>query len=117
MPRGVTVSKEDYDMIKRALKKGLKPKQINELTGFSEHTISRVKTTENHEEFCEIKVRRTKTANEKKKKKTAQRENEGQKQERKEAINTEQDIHDMAREMLNIRNILQKLAEDLGVKL
>ena len=35
----------------------------------------------------------------------------------KEVISTEQDIHDIAREVKNIRSILQKMAEDLGVKI
>ena len=118
MPRGVAISEADYSMIKRALSRDMAPKQIKELTGFGEHTISRVNTTKNYKEFSEKKVNRTRVANEqKKKKKEAKKQNEEQKQDREEGSDTSQDIHDIAREMLNIRIILQKLAEDLGVKL
>lgn len=118
MPRGVAISEADYNMIKRALVRSMEPKQIKELTGFSEHTISRVNTTKNYKEFNEKKANRTRVENEHKKiKKEVQKQNDGQKPERKEGIDTSQDIHDIAREMLNIRIILQKLAEDLGVKL
>ena len=74
-------------MIKRALKRGMTPAQIQELTGFSPHTISRVNTSKNYKEFCEKRVKRTSVANAQKK--TAEEvpeENEEQTSERAAGI-------------------------------
>lgn len=117
MPQGVPITEADYNMIKRALERGMTPSEIKELTGFSVHTISRVNTSKNYKEFCEKRVKRTKVANvQKKTKAEEQKESKEQIQEAKEGFIESQEIHDIARELKNIRSILQKLAEDLGVK-
>ncbi|MBR2576209.1 MAG: hypothetical protein IKE40_02795 [Firmicutes bacterium] len=111
------VTNADYDMMKKALERDVTPSRIHELNGFSPHTISRVKTTKNYKEFCEKRVKRTKVANvQKKTKAEVQKESKEQIPEAKEGFVESQEIHDIARELKNIRSILQKLAEDLGVK-
>lgn len=52
----------------------------------------------------------------KKTKAEVQKESKEQIPEAKEGFIESQEIHDIARELKNIRSILQKLAEDLGVK-
>ena len=117
MPQGVPVTNADYDMMKKALERDVTPSRIHELTGFSPHTISRVNTTKNYKEFCEKRVKRTKVANvQKKTKAEVQKESKEQIPEAKDGFIESQEIHDIARELKNIRSILQKLAEDLGVK-
>ena len=115
MPQGVPITEADYNMIKRALEREMTPSEIHELTGFSPHTTSRVNTTKNYKEFCEKRVKRTKVANVQKTTKEVKKSREMIPEE-KEGFDTSQEVHDIARELKNIRNILQKLAEDLGVK-
>lgn len=88
------VTKQQFNMVKLMLKGAQRGDQqkIADAMGLSVDTIRRIDRRESFEE-------------------PAHRPKKG-----KEVINTEQDIHDIAREVTNIRSILQKLAEDLGVK-
>ena len=55
MSRGTPITKEKYYQIKGMLKTGFKTKAIAEQTGVGTHSITRVNTTENYEEFLKKK--------------------------------------------------------------
>ena len=90
------------------LKTGFKTKAIAEQTGIGTHSITRVNTTENYEEFCKKKEVRTKRAKESAKRTVTEKAEKAQA--------SEQDLHDIARELTNIRTILVKMAVAWGVE-
>ena len=107
MAKGVPLTEAQYYQIKGMLKSGIKTRVIVEQTDIRAHTISRVNTTENYKEFNEKRAERTKKANDSIRNKIEIAEPEQM---------NEQDIHDIAREIANIKSILLKMAEAWGVK-
>ena len=107
MAKGVPLTETQYYQIKGMLKSGIKTRVIEEQTHIGAHTISRVNTTDNFEEFNTKRAERTKKANASIRNKIEITEPEQM---------SEQDIHDIAREIGNIKSILLKMAEAWGVK-
>lgn len=107
MAKGVPLTEAQYYQIKGMLKSGIKTKVIEEQTNIGAHTISRVNRSDNYEEFNTKRAERTKKANASIRSKIETEEPEQM---------SEQDIHDIAREIRNIKSILIKMAEAWGVK-
>ena len=107
MAKGVPLTEAQYYQIKGMLKSGIKTKVIEEQTNIGAHTISRVKTSDNYEELNKKRAECTKKENASIRSKIETEEPEQM---------SEQDIHDIAREIRNIKSILIKMAEAWGVK-
>ena len=102
MPKGERFTEKDFNIIDRALEKGSTQKNISEKLGYGVKTISLVKQANgSYEKYKELR----KAENDKRFIKVIE-----------EPGSMEQDIHDMAREMRNIKSILLKIAEAWEVK-
>ena len=101
MPKGVPFTELDFAMIGRALMRGMSLAEAAKATHFSYKTVQLVERSEgDYERYKQLR-----------------KEEHHRKVPIKEEWNTEQDIHDIAREMANIKSILMKIAEAWGVKM
>ena len=107
MAKGVPLNEIDFAMIDRALMRGMSRSEAAKATGFGFKTVSLVEEAEGDwKKYQQLRKREN-----------DKRSDRNEKTQQKDEINASQNLHDIARELKNIKSILLKIAEAWEVKM
>lgn len=111
MPSGVPLTEVKYWAVKGAVANDVPKSEIQKKFKIGKSTIERVERTNNYQEFERERKERTRRANQLQKSSAASETVLYADDVEEPTINMKQDMHDIAREMANIRSILLRLVE------
>ena len=112
MPSGQPITEMKYWAVKGALTNGMAMQKIQKTLKVGKATVDRVKGTKDFQEFERERKERTRRANEQQKRSATTNVVFADDHE-EPAIDMRQDLHDIAREMANIKSILLRLVDVL----
>lgn len=105
MSKGVPITEQEYYQIRGALASGLAHKEIERKLGVSSHTIKRAEEARTYQEYDVMRKERTQAKRE-------QPQANGWKQETMADIEIRQNIQDIARAVLCIKQMLSDMLDN-----
>lgn len=111
MPSGQPITEMKYWAVKGALTNDMAVEKITKTFKVGKATVDRVKGTRDFQEFERERKERTRRANEQQKRNIVQDAKLYGDNYEETTIDIKQDLHDIAREMANIKSILLRLVE------